>query len=140
MTKNHWKCSRTISGLRFMFTDLMHVLRFKEPPSTLCHFTVHCQTILQNKRSVTLKCLYSLPELISLHLMLIPSNLIGQMGGRQVCLAQDHLWGCSTRNAHMVHIVDLIQWWMHFSRSLFLYFNYLVRFTACGPVRPRGFM
>ena len=31
------------------------------------------------------------------------------------CLAQDHWWGFSTRNAHMVHIVNLIQLKMVYS-------------------------
>ena len=33
-----------------------------------------------------------------------------------------------------------LKWCIHLSRSLFLYFNYLVSVTAGGPVRPRGHM
>ena len=29
--------------------------------------------------------------------------------GRKLCLAKDHWWGFSTRNAHMVHVVNLIR-------------------------------
>ena len=38
------------------------------------------------------------------------------------CLAKDHWRGFSTRNAHMVHIVNLfrLKWCIHLSRSLFL--------------------
>ena len=38
------------------------------------------------------------------------------------CLAKDHWRGFSTRNAHMVHIVNLIRlkWCIHLSRSLYL--------------------
>ena len=31
-----------------------------------------------------------------------------------------------------------LKWCIHNSRSLFLYFNYLVSVTAGGPVSPRG--
>ena len=33
-----------------------------------------------------------------------------------------------------------LKWCIHLSRSLFLYFNYLVSVTAGGPVSPRGHM
>ena len=33
-----------------------------------------------------------------------------------------------------------LKWCTHLSRSLFLYFNYLVSVTAGGPVSPRGHM
>ena len=33
-----------------------------------------------------------------------------------------------------------LKWFKHISRSLFLYFNYLVGVTAGGPVSPRGHM
>ena len=33
-----------------------------------------------------------------------------------------------------------LKWCIHLSRSLFLYFNYLVGVTAGGPVSPRGHM
>ena len=33
-----------------------------------------------------------------------------------------------------------LRWCIHLSRSLFLYFNYLVSVTAGGPVSPRGHM
>ena len=33
-----------------------------------------------------------------------------------------------------------LKWCIHLSRSLFLYFNYLVSITACGPMSPRGHM
>ena len=38
------------------------------------------------------------------------------------CLAQDHWWGFSTRNAHIVHIVNLIRlkWCILLSRSFYL--------------------
>ena len=38
------------------------------------------------------------------------------------CLAEDHWRGFTTRNAHMVHIVNLIRlkWCIHLSRSLYL--------------------
>ena len=43
----------------------------------------------------------------------------------------------------LVHIVNSIRFKMVYtplSRSLFLYFNYLVSVTAGGPVSPRGHM
>ena len=54
------------------------------------------------------------------------------------CLAKDHWRGFSTRNAHMVHIVNqsYLKWFIHISRRLLLYFNYLVSVTAGGPVSP----
>ena len=38
------------------------------------------------------------------------------------CLAKDHWRGFSTRNAHMIHIVNLfrLKWCIHLSRSLYL--------------------
>ena len=33
-----------------------------------------------------------------------------------------------------------LKWCIHLSRSLYLYFNYLVSVTAGGPVSPRGHM
>ena len=52
----------------------------------------------------------------------------------------DNIYIC--RNAHMVHIVNLIRlkWCIHLSRSLYLNFNYLVSVIAGGPVSPRGHM
>ena len=48
------------------------------------------------------------------------------------CLAKDHWRGFSTRNAHMVHIVNWIQlkWCIHLSRSLFLHYSYIVKDSA----------
>ena len=37
-------------------------------------------------------------------------------------------------------IKSALKWCIHLSRSLFLYFNYLVSVTAGGPVSPRGHM
>ena len=52
--------------------------------------------------------------------------------------------GFSTRNAHMVHIVNFIPIkngvYIYPSKNLFIYFNYLVSVTAGGPVCPRGHM
>ena len=41
-----------------------------------------------------------------------------------LCLAKDHWWEFSTRNAHMVHIVNInpdLKWCIHLDRRLFLY-------------------
>ena len=42
-----------------------------------------------------------------------------------LCLAKYHWWGFSTRNAHMVNIVNSIdlKWCIHLSWSLFLHYN-----------------
>ena len=44
------------------------------------------------------------------------------------CLTKDHWRGFSTRNAHMVHIVNLfrLKWCIHLSRSLYLNLNNLM--------------
>ena len=70
---------------------------------------------------------------------LIYTYHINMVGPFSVCY---HWRGFSTRNAHMVHIVNLIRLKMgvHLSRSLYLNFNYLVSVTAGGPVTPRGHM
>ena len=60
---------------------------------------------------------------------------------KQLSLAKDHWRGFSTRNAHMRLVTKSdFKWWMHRRRSLFWYFNILVRVTAGGPVSPRGYM
>ena len=59
---------------------------------------------------------------------------------KPLCLAKDHWWGFITQNAHIwsnLLIESDLKWCIHFSRSLFLYFNYLVSVTAGGPVKPR---
>ena len=57
-------------------------------------------------------------------------------------LAKDQWQGFSTRNPHMVHIVNSIKngVYVHLSISLFLYFNNLVSVTAGRLVSHRGHM
>ena len=55
-----------------------------------------------------------------------------------------HRMICSSMYMTLTYDILLIKsdlkWCMHLSRSLFLYFNYLVSVTAGGPVSPRGNM
>ena len=61
------------------------------------------------------------------------------------CLAKDHWRGFSTRNAHMVHIVNLIRlkWCIHLSKSLYLNYQFLsttwtrqiIRYRATATLR-----
>ena len=82
---------------------------------------------------------YTIPFCFNLlwHLLVITFQLF-----KLHCLVKDHWRGFSTRNAHMVYIVNLIRlkWCIHLSRSRYFNFNYLVSVNAGGPLSPRGHM
>ena len=40
----------------------------------------------------------------------------------------------------ITYLITDLKWYIHLSRSLFLYFNYLVSVTAGGQESPRGHM
>ena len=69
-------------------------------------------SVLKLIEIVILRVYYSIPSGFSLfrHLLGITFQLF-----KQLCLAKDHWRGFSTRNAHMVHIVNLIRFKMMYT-------------------------
>ena len=60
----------------------------------------------------------------------------------KICLAKLAVYMVRSKNViwSIILIKSDKKWCIHLSRSLFLYFNYLVSVTAGGPESPRGHM